>query len=307
MLILNPQHYYLLEQEWWGVLIAFYLFLGGLGAMTFCVTFYYWRRGASKKFTAIGSLLGVIAVFIGTLALVFDLEHPEKFYLVLLSPNLNLFSWIVVGSALLSAFLVLAVAFGAPMFKWFEWLPWGKNERALSLIGWLAFITGIGVAAYTGILIAVVYNIPFWNAPALPLIFMISALSTGLASIILALLILKVDESEKITHEMAKADGFVMIAELTAILIFLLIRSYGPVGAIEAVHMILFGWLSPYFVGGVLLMGLAIPLMLIFGYEVRRPGVKPVTMISAIFVLIGGALLRYVVLEAGILQIPCCP
>ena len=27
----------------------------------------------------------------------------------------------------------------------------------------------------------------------------------------------------------------------------------------------------------------------------------------SMFILIGGAMLRYVVLEAGILQIPCCP
>jgi len=54
-------------------------------------------------------------------------------------------------------------------------------------------------------------------------------------------------------------------------------------------------------------MGLAIPVMLVFGYEVRKGGSTYITMLSAIFVLIGGALLRYVVLEAGVLQIPCCP
>lgn len=155
-----------------------------------------------------------------------------------------------------------------------------------------------------GIIIGIVFNVPFWNAPALPVIFMISALSTGLASLILLMLV--VDRNAEEIHVMAKADGFVMIFELIVLSIFLLIRSYGPAGAIESVRTVLFGWLAPYFVGGVILMGLAIPIMLIFGYEVKRQGITAVTVLLAIFVLIGGALLRYVVLEAGILQIPCC-
>ncbi|WP_456468523.1 NrfD/PsrC family molybdoenzyme membrane anchor subunit [Archaeoglobus sp.] len=304
MLILNPQHYYLLQQPWWGILIAFYLFLGGLGAMAFCISFYFWRRGGSESLVVSGSILGLIVVFVGTLALVFDLGHPERFYLVLISPKLNPTSWIVMGSMLLSAFMLFTTLFVAPMLRWFRWVPWAKSQTAIRAFGWLAFLSGIGVAAYTGILIGVVFNIPFWNAPALPVIFMISALSTGLASLILLMLVVEKDAEE--IHVMAKTDGFVMIFELIVLSIFLLIRSYGPIAAIESVNTILFGWLAPYFVGGVLLMGLAIPIMLIFGYEVRRPGVVTVTAISAIFVLIGGALLRYVVLEAGILQIPCC-
>ncbi|AAB91273.1 NrfD/PsrC family molybdoenzyme membrane anchor subunit [Archaeoglobus fulgidus] len=304
MLILNPQHYYLLQQPWWGILIAFYLFLGGLGAMAFCISFYFWRQKGSQSLVVGGSLLGLIAVLIGTLFLILDLGHPERFYLVLLSPRLNPSSWIVIGSTLLSAFMLFAALFVAPMLRWFKWVPWAKSEAAIRAFGWLAFITGIGVAAYTGILIGIVFNIPFWNAPALPVIFMISALSTGLASLILLMLV--VDREAHEIHVMAKTDGFVMIFELIVLSIFLLIRSYGPVAAIESVNTVLFGWLAPYFVGGVLLMGLAIPIMLIFGYEVKRPGVTAVTVISAIFVLVGGALLRYVVLEAGILQIPCC-
>jgi len=272
--------------------------------MAFCISFYFWRRGGSESLVVSGSILGLIVVFVGTLALVFDLGHPERFYLVLISPKLNPTSWIVMGSMLLSAFMMFTALFVAPMLRWFRWVPWAKSQTAIRTFGWLAFLSGIGVAAYTGILIGVVFNIPFWNAPALPVIFMISALSTGLASLILLMLVVEKDAEE--IHVMAKTDGFVMIFELIVLSIFLLIRSYGPIAAIESVNTILFGWLAPYFVGGVLLMGLAIPIMLIFGYEVRRPGVVTVTAISAIFVLIGGALLRYVVLEAGILQIPCC-
>ncbi len=308
-LILEPQHYALLQQPWWEILIAFYLFLGGLGAMAYCVSFFYWRRGVKDKMVAGGSLIGIIAVLIGTLALIFDLGHPERFYMVFFSPQLNPASWIVIGSLLLMLFLVFAALFTAPFLKWFKWVPWTQNSPANKAFGWLAFVLGIGVAAYTGILIGVVFNIPFWNAPALPLIFMISALSTGLAVLILMLLAMGDIELERVTHSLAKSDGFVMIGELIAIGIFLLIRSYGPAGAIESVNTVLMGHLAPYFVGGVLLMGLAIPIMLVFGYEVQREGRGShyITMLSAIFVLIGGAFLRYVVLEAGILQVPCCP
>ncbi|WP_456327156.1 NrfD/PsrC family molybdoenzyme membrane anchor subunit [Archaeoglobus sp.] len=304
MLITNPTHYGLIEQPWWGILIAFYLFLGGLGSMAFCVSFLYWLRG-ERKLSIAGSVVGVVAVLIGILALVLDLGHPERFYLVLLSPNLNVKSWIFIGSTFLSAFTLFAVLFIAPQILNIIKL----NEKILKTFGWIAFAFGIGVSAYTGILIGIVFNIPFWNAPALPIIFMISALSTGLATLVLVGLALRDSEVQKITHHLAKYDGFTMIFELIVLAIYLLIRSYGPVGAIESVKTILTGYLAPYFVGGVLLMGLAIPIMLVFGYEVRKEGrgCVCVTILSAIFVLIGGAMLRYVVLKAGFLQVPCCP
>lgn len=302
MLILNPQHYYLIQQPWWGILIALYLFLGGLGGMAYCVSYYFWRKGGDEKLVTYGSLLGLVAVIVGSIFLVFDLGHPERFYLVFVSPKLNTKSWIFIGSTLLSTFMLFDAIFLAPRI--FKWIPWSKDGSVARVSGLIAFLAGIGVAAYTGVLIGVVYNIPFWNAPALPVVFMISALSTGLASLVL--LMMFVNREAKEIHVMAKTDGFVMIIELIVLFLYLLIKSYGPVGAIESVKSILYGWLAPYFVGGVVLMGLAIPVMLIFGYEVKRPGVTAITAISSIFVLIGGALLRYVILSAGLLQIPCC-
>ncbi|MCD6493012.1 MAG: polysulfide reductase NrfD [Archaeoglobaceae archaeon] len=309
MLILNPQHYYLIEQPWWEILIALYLFLGGLGSMVYAVSFYYWRKGITQKMVVRGSIAGILAVSVGILMLVLDLGHPERFYLVLLSPRLNFGSWIFIGSSVLSAFMLFAILFVAPMLKWFKWLPWAENKKAIKFFGWVAFLFAICVAAYTGILIGIVYNVPFWNAPALPVIFMISALSTGLATLVLLLAPIREEGVEKITRTLAKSDGFVMLVELIVLGLYLIIRSYGPVGAIEAIHLILKGWLAPYFVGGVLLTGLAIPLLLIFGYEIRakEEKVRYVAMLSAILVLVGGAMLRYVVLEAGVLQIPCCP
>lgn len=253
-----------------------------------------------------GSLAGIISVMVGTTLLVFDLEHPERVYLLFLNRRLNLQSWIVIGTFLLTSFLIFASAFIAPYIKRLVDTLERKQNPYKSL--WMVSIPLRNrVSAYTGLLIGRLFNVPFWNAPALPVIFMISALSTGLSLLILILLLKR--EELTIVRSLAKSDGFVMIAELIVLAIFLIIESYGPVGAIQSVNIILFGHLAPYFVGGVLLMGLAISIMLIFGYEVKAEGKKAeyITMLSATFVLIGGAMLRYVVLEAGILQIPCCP
>jgi formate-dependent nitrite reductase membrane component NrfD len=268
--------------------------------MTFCVTFYYWLKGAPEKMVKRGVIASLIAVIVGIMALVVDLEHPERFYLVFVSPRLNTASWIFIGSALLTVFTISVIAF-AMRFKV------RMSESLAKVAGYTGFISGIGVAAYTGILIGIAFNVPFWNAPALPLIFMISALSTGLSTLILLIVEMEDEVIDRISHELAKTDGFVMLLELIVLGVFIVIRSYGPIGAIRSVNEILFGSLAAYFVGGVLLMGLAIPIMLTFGYKLRGGTSKHVTLISAIFVLIGGAMLRYVVLEAGILQIPCCP
>ena len=53
-------------------------------------------------------------------------------------------------------------------------------------LSWVNVPLGIGVAVYTGILLGAMPSRPLWNSPILALLFLVSALSTGIAVIILA-------------------------------------------------------------------------------------------------------------------------
>ncbi len=315
--------YELMRQTFWGPLIAIYLFLGGLGSMAFVASYLIWRRKGSGKVVAAGSLVGIVSVIVGILALILDLEHPEKFYLVLTSPKLNFDSWIVIGSLLLTLFTVFAVLFSAPLLaegplgflkpltsKW-------SGEGVMNLLGGLAAIAGVGVAIYTGILIGIVEAVPFWHTPALPLLFLVSAASTGLAAydVVLAPWLLSRGkltgegmEVAEALHRMTMLDGYVILFEIVVLFTYLLVESYGPAGSSAAVSLLLSGELAPVFILGVVVVGLLIPAAVILGYLSRPHEVERSKLYTALLlglmVLIGGLALRYCVLSAGYLQVP---
>ena len=298
----------LVKQPWWGSLIALYLFLGGLGASEMILSFYYWLRHGEKPEVKLNSVASVIIVFLGVLMLILDLGHPERAFLVYLSPHLN--SWIVIGTFLLTGFLVFGAAFAAPMLlpRLFSWL-----KPFMKWTGGIAAALGAGVAVYTGILIGVVESVPFWHTPLLPVLFLVSAFSTGLSIYGLFTLprVLRTDGEERerlshICHNLAFTDGLVMAFEVFILALWVMFALYGPPAAKASAEMLTAGPLAPLFLGGLLLLGLLLPIALIFGYEVRggpTPTRVYTAMICALLVLIGGLILRYVVLEAGIIQV----
>jgi len=298
----------LVNQEWWGSLVALYLFLGGLGGSAFILAYYYWRRYGEKPEVRLNALVSVAAVAVGVLMLILDLEHPERAFLVYLSPHPA--SWIVVGTFLLTAFILLGAAFTAPMLlpRLFGWL-----RPLMRWTGLLGAAAGAGVAVYTGILIGVVESVPFWHTPLLPVLFLVSAFSTGLSLYSLLTLprVLGASGEERerlagICHGLAFTDGLVMGFEVFLLLLWVMFSLYGPPAARASAEMLVAGPLAPLFLGGLLALGLLLPIALIFGYELRggpTPARVYLAMLCALLVLVGGLILRYVVLRAGIIQV----
>jgi formate-dependent nitrite reductase membrane component NrfD len=58
-----------------------------------------------------------------------------------------------------------------------ETLPYRRIKRVVCSVG---IVLALGTALYTGILLAVVEAIPFWNTAVLPVLFLVSAISTGM-------------------------------------------------------------------------------------------------------------------------------
>jgi len=298
----------LVRQPWWGSLIALYLFLGGLGGTAFILAYYYWRKYGEKPEVKLNSLVSVAAVFLGVIALILDLGHPERAYFVYLNAHFN--SWIVIGTLLLTAFLILGALFTAPLIlpKLFGWL-----RPVMNAAGLLASAAGAGVAVYTGILIGVVESVPFWHTPLLPVLFLVSAFSTGLSLYGLLTLprVLRSGGEERerlsqVCHSLAFTDGLVMIFEVFLLLLWVMFALYGPPGAKASALLLVSGDLAPLFLGGLLALGLILPILMIFGYEMRggpTPARVYTAMLSSLLVLVGGLILRYVVLSAGVIQV----
>ncbi|UWG96288.1 polysulfide reductase NrfD [Dehalobacter sp. DCM] len=167
-----------IKPDKWGWLIGIYLFLGGMGAGAYLVSFLA-EKGIFAKNGALvkaGYYIGAPAVAIGALLLVFDLGQGLHKPWLILRMFLNLSSVMTWGIYILSLFIVIG------LMKAF--LAWRKIKSP-SVISWLGAILAVCTMAYTGLLLYAAKAIPFWVNPLLPILFVVSALSTGLSAALL--------------------------------------------------------------------------------------------------------------------------
>lgn len=332
-------------QHEWKDLIAIYLFLGGLGGacLSLASIAVYSKRilpivapwtsltlgkgatapekaqNVNRTFTLTMSLSGVVFLGVGSLMLLFDLLHPEAVFYLLSNPS----SWIFWGTIFISLTLVFGAIYGwaqaTPTLRWvggrlgdhwlgkfFHWLSQvghalQRVERFSGLVaGWFGFAT----AFYTGFLVSMAPAIPFWHTPALPLLFLVSAFSTASAYALLCLSVMR-HYQQGLEQRVEGFDVGLIVFELLIVITYFNFSLLGSLGARASVSFLLG---QPGFWGGVLLLGLVVPLGLEF-FSLYQHGKNPrlhtaLSVVSGVLVLAGGYLLRYYILAAGVFELP---
>lgn len=305
---------------WWHQHVIWYLYLAGLGAGCVTVSASLLLRGGAFgggnfKMARYGALIGPFPVIIGTAALVFELGRPFRalnlFKVVNLSP-MSIGSWFLLFFVLIS--LVYAATFLPTFYPKYEKLNY-QVTRLRRALAWFMVPLGIGVAVYTGVLLGAMPARPLWNSPILAFMFVISALSTGVATVILAAALghkksslPQVERQYQDSSYLLTATDVVFVGiELMIVFLFIMF-AHLTIGNVKyAVAVILPGGeLAFEFWFWVVLIGLVLPGLieavyvipkLIYGLEFRIP--KIVEILLAIAILVGGYMLRYVIVLAG--------
>lgn len=126
-------------------------------------------------------LLGLVFLAITGGLLVWDLEHPERFYLIFTRPQWR--SWLVRGGFILGAYgLVLAAHLAITALGSSEWL--GR----LSVLGALL---AAATAVYTAYLFAQARARDLWQSPLLPPHLLVQALMAGAAVLLPAAVVVE--------------------------------------------------------------------------------------------------------------------
>ena len=143
---------------------------------------------------------------------------------------------------------------------------------------------GFFLASYTGVLLSTSAQ-PFWSdARLMGALFLASGASTGMAAISL-LLFLTGGTAGPGWGRVKRADRYSLIIELVVLAAFLALLG-------SAAKPITTGHFAPLFWVGLVGIGLVVPLLLdFFGHRV-----KALSALGAAFALVGGFVLRYVVL-----------
>ncbi len=303
----------------WGLPVIGYLFLAGLGAGALTVSASVFLRGGGGGFgnghfaiARYGALIAPIPVIIGTGLLVFELG---SFQVGNWFKWLNLYKTITlspmsIGTWLLTLLIIVSLAYAYTFLR--PDASTDDNFQPLrKVLAWIVVPLGIAVAVYTGVLLGAMPSRPFWNSPILPLLFLLSALSTGVAALLLTRALLhkgKRDRDiEQSSYLLTTTDMLLIGFELVVVFLFIMF-AYLTVGDVQtAVAVILPGGsLATMFWFWFVLVGLLVPALVELFYVIprlvyqRQVGLPyGVEIAVPIVVLIGGFMLRYVVVIAG--------
>ncbi|OGP67242.1 MAG: hypothetical protein A2170_03135 [Deltaproteobacteria bacterium RBG_13_53_10] len=274
-------------QQLWDWRAAAYLFLAGVGSgSTLVAMAYAFLLDSYSAVTGTGLIIGPFLVILGSLFLFLDLGRPLLCYLAPCRPG---HSWISRGFLILSAFIILSFIHTA-LWVW----PWQVMEEGSSV--WWAFgavngILALLTAIYTALLLGT-SPIPLWNTPILPILFLVSSVSTGIAAIVLVTVhVLGMNVPSEEVSFLLQADGVFIVMEMLLIVVYL----YGMklvTAAKSSVMNVVSGKLAGAFWIGLVGIGLVIPLIMEWTGDWA--------LLPAVCTLIGGYLLRHIVVKAGI-------
>jgi formate-dependent nitrite reductase membrane component NrfD len=294
------------ELHIWGWEIPVYLFLGGAAAGIMILAAAAALRAGKEPLSKWSRWLPFAApllISLGMGALFLDLAfkaHVYRFYLTLrpLSP-MSWGSWILIAIYPSTVLLGLGLLSEAEV----EWLSkrlrlrsalsatcgWAAERRRA--LAWANVALGVGLGAYTGLLLGTLAARPAWNSVLLAPLFLASGLSTGAAFMML----LPLRETEH--EQLRRWDVWAIGAELLLLGFFLLGLGVSG-GATGAAAMALFagGKFTAAFWSLVVGAGLLVPLVLEI-LESRR-GLRPTFMAPAL-ILVGGLSLRWIIVLAG--------
>ena len=284
-------------QTKWSWLIAAYLFLAGVGGGAFVAGALANYFGWGAEFSKIGILLGFPCVFIGTMFLIADLGTPINFWRAYAKPKT---SWIARGTIIITIFMFIDF-FYIVLYIW----PFPdvlKDSTALRhAFNLFGILFALGTMVYTGILLGASRPIAFWSTAMLPLLFLVSAMSTGIMAIILIATIQGIKEPALAIFE--RIDIILIIGEIL-VLIFYLQGTHRVPESRASAQLVLRGAVAPLFWIGVAILGLLIPLLLelhgVFGGGANSQLLHIFLIIATSSGVIGGFILRQVVLAGGI-------
>jgi len=284
-------------QSKWSWEVAAYLFLAGLGGGAYVAGVTGDFLGAGWEVPSkVGVFLGFPSVFIGCMFLIADLGSPKNFWRAAMRPGT---SWIARGTIIITIFMILdAIHIGFWVWPFPGVLA--NVDGARHFLGILGIIFAFATMIYTGILLGAARPIAFWSTAMLPLLFLVSALSTGVMAVVLVSSILGAAHEGPIAG-LTRLDVMLIILEIFVVGFYLQATHRVPESRASAL-LVMTGAVAPMFWLGFAFLGLLLPLVLelIGAFALTGAGAGIAAVIAAISGIVGGLILRQVVLLGGI-------
>jgi formate-dependent nitrite reductase membrane component NrfD len=304
----------LLKSADWPLLIDLYFFLGGLAAGAFVIaTIAHLVDGTRyRDVVRAGYYIALLAIIPAPILLIVDLGVPTRFLHMLRvsKPSTDIgMDALTVGPFHLKPFspmsvgawgllLFSACAFVAALDTFLEQRGGRSIPGLRTVAGIIGGVFGMFLAAYPGVLLGATARPLFVNSHWLGAIFLAVGAATGGAAIALLLSALGSASRDALSRLM-RVTAFALVLEAVLLVLFVVaVKGSGSAGISRALGPLLGAPYGVTFWLGVVVVGIAAPLLLQFSGAIRR-GSPALAALASVLVLIGGFLVKYVIVAAG--------
>jgi Ni/Fe-hydrogenase subunit HybB-like protein len=316
----------------WSILIVIYPFITGLVAGAFIVSSFYHVFGLRVfKPVARFSLVTALAfLLVAPLPLQAHLGRPERAFEIFLTPHTTsamagfgyiwLFYLILVLGETWLVFrrdiCVYARTATGPRKLIYTLLALGvtdvtpesrrHDERLIKILAGIGIPAAFVLHGYVGFIFGAIKANPWWSTPLMPVIFLMSAIVSGIALLIVLYVVVTTLRGAKVDNECVRALGAWLFGFLALDLALegleLLSMMYEGEESWQAIRELIMHRIVISFVGVQLVFGALIPLAalgLISALKVRDWLRTRVIAVAAVFVVIGVFAMRWNVVIGG--------
>lgn len=280
--------------------IGQYFFFTGLSAGSFVISVVATLLGR-KEFKPIGKITALLApalLIIAPLNLILDLEQPLRFWHLFLFYNWT--SPITYGSFLLTAYPIVGTIYAVMVYT--------NRQTAAKIMGIMGIPLAISVHGYTGFILALAKARSLWNTAAMPTIFLVSAMVSGIGLVVIIAAIrwkwfdkeggeAQRAQDKRLIHQLAQFMAYVIMLDMFLILSDILVLLTAHADAYEAGMLILTGDFAPLFVGVEIILGAFVPMVLVLGPKMRNS--LTAAVVASILVNVGVYAMRFVMVIGG--------
>jgi predicted membrane protein len=317
----------------WGILIVVYPFITGLVAGAFILASLerVFKVKILKPTYQIALLTALSFLLVATMPLISHLSQPQRAYEIMITPHsssaMAIFGFVYLWY--LAVVLLLEIWFDyrhsmvvwsnekTGVMKWvYKILTLGVNDISPRTVRWdrklghIITIVGIPSAfilhGYVGFIFGSLKANPWWSSPLIPIIFLFSAMVSGIALVMLVYMIVSYLRKKAIDLDVLDTIGkylfFILILDFTLESLDQIHRIYEAEESFEIIKLLVSGklYLTLFVAQG--LIGTIIPLITLvflqfYKHKIRLQ--KTMYFIVSILVLIGVYSMRWNVVIGG--------
>lgn len=319
----------------WGFLIVLYPYITGLvaGAFIMASLVRVFRVKPLEPVYRLSLLTALAFMLCATLPLLFHLGHPERSYQIMITPHLTspmaifgfVYAWYLMAVLLLELwfdfredFVIWSrTATGIPgiIYRAFTLGVTDISKEAVALdlkMGWIISIIGIPSAfllhGYVGFIFGSIKANPWWGNVLMPIIFILSAMVSGIALCVFNYMFLTWVRRRKIDMRCLDFMGmflfYALVIDATVETLDLIHRAYSAEEGFHVMEYMQQEKLFFTFTIGQGLMGTIMPLLLLGSIQLIRkylPEIvrKRMYFASAVMILLGVFAMRWNVVMGG--------